>query len=157
MIQTADRDRKADWVRLNAAFVREEQTGEDDPRLLNKDLNHHFGKAFDFLVEKPACQLLLWYEAEEAVAFVTIVTYPSAWSGGWAVFVDDLYVLPAYRRRGIATALLQAVDHHAQEIGAKRLQLLVSPDNPAHALYAGQGYAGMALDFLLKYPAREES
>lgn len=157
MIQKAAINQKSDWVRLNRAFALEELTEEDDPRLKSKDLTQHFSDAFDFLLDRSECQLLLWYEDSIAVGFVTIVTYPSAWNGGWTVYVDDPYVLPDYRRRGIATALLQEVDRYAGEIGAKRIQLLVSPDNPAHTLYAKQGFAGVPLDFLLKYPLKDKS
>lgn len=152
MIICATTAHKADWVELNQAFYREEQTGESDPRLKASDLKRHFEDAFDFLIASDASQLLLWYQAGVAAGFVTLVKYPSAWSGGWAIFVDDLYVLPQYRRQGIATAFFHYIDQCAEQLGARRIQLLVEPHNPAKALYHKQGFRGITLDFLIKHP-----
>lgn len=59
------------------------------------------------------------------------------------VFVlNDLFVTPAGRRRGVATALLQAVEAHAWALGASRLSLNVALGNPeAQALYTARGWA----------------
>jgi ribosomal protein S18 acetylase RimI-like enzyme len=49
-------------------------------------------------------------------------------------------VLPAYRGRGVGTALLRALEHEAREQGIKRLSLSVEGDNPAAALYKRLGF-----------------
>jgi [ribosomal protein S18]-alanine N-acetyltransferase len=52
-----------------------------------------------------------------------------------------LAVDPAFRRRGIGTALLRAVIAEAQMTGIADLHLEVRANNPAVALYTEQGFA----------------
>lgn len=52
-----------------------------------------------------------------------------------------LGVRPAWRRRGVATALLSGVEADAGSRGAAKLHLEVRADNPAHALYDAAGFA----------------
>ncbi len=53
-----------------------------------------------------------------------------------------LMVAGAHRRRGIASALMLAVEEWAREAGVRKLELHVFPHNaPARALYAKLGYA----------------
>jgi GNAT superfamily N-acetyltransferase len=55
--------------------------------------------------------------------------------------LQDVEVLPAHRRRGAATSLTQAAEHHARERGHCRLRVTVSVDNDAaQALYRRLGY-----------------
>ena len=79
--------------------------------------------------------------------------YLVAWNGGDAVGhaylaltpppeIQDMYVVPELRSRGIGTALLSAAEDEARARGAARLTLTVSVEN-AHArrLYERHGYA----------------
>ncbi len=55
--------------------------------------------------------------------------------------LNDLYVDAGARRRGVATALLEAARRHALATGAVRLVLETLPDNaPAQALYRKLGW-----------------
>ena len=55
--------------------------------------------------------------------------------------IHDLAVVPAYRRRGIGRALLEAVESRACEHGCGKLTLEVIEDNArARALYASCGF-----------------
>ena len=61
-------------------------------------------------------------------------TTPEAW-------VPDLVVLPAYRRRGFARALLDACVTEARHRGCHTLKLESGDDRQeAHALYAANGF-----------------
>lgn len=54
--------------------------------------------------------------------------------------VNALGVAPAYRRRGVARALMEAAAQIAVSMGSARLGLAVEPDNqPAVALYGALG------------------
>ena len=68
--------------------------------------------------------------------------YPSFTSIGAARLwiVNDLFVVPAARGRGVGQALLNAAKAHAVETRAKRLLLSTAHDNPAQKLYESAGY-----------------
>lgn len=56
------------------------------------------------------------------------------------VCLDDIYVVPEYRRDGIATKLFEAVEQWAREQGAARLELHTWDFNQgAIALYCAMG------------------
>ena len=56
-------------------------------------------------------------------------------------FLEDLYVEPESRRRGIATAFLRHAEQFARGTGAERVTLATAHDNmPAQALYRRLGY-----------------
>lgn len=56
------------------------------------------------------------------------------------VFLENIYVLPAYRRRGVATRLFVEIEHWAKEQGAVRLDLYVWDFNKnALAMYQALG------------------
>ena len=62
--------------------------------------------------------------------------------GGLRGFIDDLFVLPAARGRGIAAGLLAAARAGATERGVRALHVEVGSDNDtARRLYVRGGYA----------------
>jgi len=85
------------------------------------------------------------YLAESASAEVMGFTqlYPSFCSVamGPLVYLYDLYVAPAFRRRGVAEALMMAAREHALGLGAVRISLETQQVNlGAQALYEKLGY-----------------
>lgn len=70
---------------------------------------------------------------EEAVGWVQLVTiYPEVG------YINQLYVLEAYRKRKLGTALVQRAHIQALELGLKRMVLI--PSNMAIPLYRRLGY-----------------
>jgi ribosomal protein S18 acetylase RimI-like enzyme len=66
--------------------------------------------------------------------------------------VTDIYVDPAFRRRGVARALLEHIDGVAQAAGAPNIILLTDFDNEtAQATYRACGYANWALAMKKRY------
>jgi GNAT superfamily N-acetyltransferase len=62
--------------------------------------------------------------------------------------ITDLYVTPAFRRRGCGRALVAATTRWASERGAERVAVHVSPRNPeAQAFWRAEGY-GAHMDVL---------
>ena len=51
-----------------------------------------------------------------------------------------LFVEPAYRRNGVAHALIARVAAHAKTIGSPMVELSVRADNPAQLLYQQSGF-----------------
>lgn len=97
-----------------------------------------------FITERLALQesviFLAENEAGEALGFTQL--YPSFTSVGarriWVL--NDLYVSPDARGKGVASALLNAARSHAAATGARRLDLSTANDNPAQKLYESHGY-----------------
>jgi len=55
--------------------------------------------------------------------------------------LEDLYVAPSGRRRGVASALMRHAENFARETGAERLTLATAHDNKkAQSLYQRLGY-----------------
>ena len=81
-------------------------------------------------------------EDEEGPPIGFTQLYPSFTSVGagrlW--ILNDLFVIPAARGRGVGRALLDAAKAHADATGAKRLVLSSAHDNPARELYESLGY-----------------
>lgn len=62
------------------------------------------------------------------------------------LILNDLFVIPEARKRGIAKALLSAATDYARQIGASRLSLSTANDNLiAQALYEADGWVREAL------------
>lgn len=76
-----------------------------------------------------------------ACGFITASVMPASLALGTAWSIRDLYVAPAYRRTGIARALLQQVIDDAREAGAQRVSLQTETGNtPALTLYTEAGF-----------------
>ena len=74
---------------------------------------------------------------------IAMVRYrPSVWSGALDAYLEELYVAPALRRRGIGRALLAATMAAAREAGATRIDLGTGEtDTAARALYESCGFS----------------
>jgi ribosomal protein S18 acetylase RimI-like enzyme len=66
--------------------------------------------------------------------------------------LNDLFVLPAARRRGVGTALLNAAKEHAAQTGAVRLVLSTAVTNTAaQAAYERDGWKRETTFFQYEY------
>ena len=75
----------------------------------------------------------------QAVGFAVLFHYYSTWQGP-GIYLEDLYVRPEFRKRGIGTALLAQVAHTAQEENCRFVRWAVLDWNqPALDLYASLG------------------
>lgn len=91
--------------------------------------------AWDFL-KNDSCFLLLAHVAGEPAGYLLAVRIPKADARVGFLFVDELYVLPAFRRRGVARALVERAQALAAELGLAGVRLLARPENtPARRLY----------------------
>lgn len=79
-------------------------------------------------------------KAGDAIGFTQL--FPSFTSVGvgriWVL--NDLYVVPAARGKGVGSILLEAARAHAKATGSKRIELSTAHDNPARKLYESHGY-----------------
>lgn len=71
----------------------------------------------------------------------TLLSYPRYAASTSEAYVERLVVSPAYRRHGLAHALLEAAEDHARRAGKRTVGLHVSENNmPALGLYEAHGY-----------------
>ena len=83
------------------------------------------------------------FVAEHAGAVVGMVTASERYYTSWAgctLYIQDIYVDPAWRGRGIGAALLGCVAALALERGSPLIELTVREDNPARGLYGRLGF-----------------
>lgn len=79
--------------------------------------------------------------AGEALGFTQLYPSFSSVSARRIWVLNDLFVAPAARQRGVARALMERARAFAAETGALRLVLETAEDNrPAQALYESLGY-----------------
>ena len=101
----------------------------------------HSLEAWDWL-RSESCFLLLALVAGRPAGYVLAVRIPKADERVGFLFVDELVVLPAFRRQGVARALLRRLQALVEEIGLAGIRLLVRPENgPARSLYRTLGFA----------------
>jgi len=74
------------------------------------------------------------------IGMATLVErYYPAWVGPMLV-VDDMFVKPQHRRRGVGKALLARAAAEALQRGAPFIELMVRAQNPARRLYESVGF-----------------
>ena len=77
--------------------------------------------------------------------------------GGRDAFIDDLYIRPAFRDRGLGAAALQRLREEAEAMDVRAIHLLVARTNPrAEALYRRSGFQELPYKFMsVALPPRE--
>lgn len=77
----------------------------------------------------------------------------TGWNGP-VIFLQDLFVEAAYRRRGMARALTARIAALACELGSPIVELTVRSDNPAQAFYRKNGFTPLpqCLTYVLAGP-----
>jgi ribosomal protein S18 acetylase RimI-like enzyme len=88
----------------------------------------------------PLCLAWLVRIADATVGYVVLTLGFSLESGGRDGFIDELFVAPAVRGRGIGAKVLALIDQEARARDLKRLYLEVGHDNPARGLYRRAGF-----------------
>lgn len=85
-------------------------------------------------------RLLLVCEFDGAIAGAVQLDWDTPPNQAHRAEVRKLLVHPAYRRRGIARRLMQAVEHHARALPRQLLTLDTRTHDHAEPLYASLGY-----------------
>ncbi len=98
------------------------------------------------------------FVAEDGAAVIGMATCSRRSITGWngpVIFLQDLFVEPAHRRRGIARALMARVAAFACELGSPIVELTVRADNPAQIFYRRNGFAPLphCMTYVLAGPA----
>lgn len=78
--------------------------------------------------------------ADATIGYVVLTLGFSLESGGRDGFIDELYIAPPARDRGLGAKVLALIECEARAQGLKRLYLEVGHDNPAQGLYRRAGF-----------------
>lgn len=123
-----------DFVRELAAFEREPDAVQATPTALAHAL---FG-------DHPAAEAVIAEIDHEPVGFALFFHNFSTWAGRRGLYLEDLYVTPAARGRGVGKALLRHLAALAVERGCARFEWAVLDWNAdAIAFYRAMGAVGL--------------
>lgn len=99
----------------------------------------------------PLCLAWLVRIADATVGYVVLTLGFSLESGGRDGVIDELFVAPSVRGRGIGAKVLALIDQEARARDLKRLYLEVGHDNPARGLYRRAGFVDHRRYLMSKY------
>lgn len=128
-------------VELTRAYARDEQA-------LGRDLDSSVIDALpEALRSHPATLAFIAWADCGAVGQATCLLSLSTFAAKPIINIHDLNVIPGFRGRGVAKALLDAVTEEAQARGCCRVTLEVSATNArARHIYAEAGFRGARED-----------
>ena len=94
-----------------------------------------------FLADPALGRAWLLRDGDAAVGYFVLTLGWSLEYGGRHAFVDELFVLPSHRGRGLGRRALEVLDEACGELGVHALHLEVEKDNfPAAELYRKRGF-----------------
>ncbi|WP_034302807.1 N-acetyltransferase [Herbaspirillum sp. RV1423] len=100
----------------------------------------------DELRKRPAVHVFLAFDGDQPAGFANCIEGFSSFACKPLLNIHDFAVAPAYRGRGIARQLMQAVETCARELGCCKITLEVLEGNTvARSLYAACGFVGYEL------------
>ena len=86
--------------------------------------------AFEALLADPSLGRVWLMESDSAVAGYAVATFVFAMEyGGMVAFLDDFFVRPEFRDRGIGTSALAQIRDAASSLGSRALFVEVAGDN----------------------------
>ncbi len=89
----------------------------------------------------PGHALFVLDRHHEPVAFLWLVTHENGWTGERSGYINNLFVAPSQRGRGLAKFLLEQTEVYYRQQGIYRIRLEVTGDNEvAVGLYRSRGY-----------------
>jgi ribosomal protein S18 acetylase RimI-like enzyme len=120
-------------IELQRAFYRDEEYPYD-PVVAEKAIRD--------LIASPSLGALFVVEASDRVAAYLVLTFGySLEFGGRDAFVDELYVAPAARKKGLGTSALDVAEQACRAAGVRALHLEVERTNlEAKSLYDRRGF-----------------
>ncbi|MGA8302681.1 MAG: GNAT family N-acetyltransferase [Thermoplasmata archaeon] len=91
-------------------------------------------------LDRDECVIFVAESGRRAIGFTLLYPLFSSLSLRPTWVLNDLYVLPEHRRRGVAARLLIEAREFARATGAEYLTLETARENPAQRLYEAEGW-----------------
>lgn len=89
----------------------------------------------------PPVQALMILRDQEAVGYLLIASFWSNEFGGRTLYIDELFVQPSWRGKGVGTESLMLLQYWSESKGVQRLSLEVNRGNArAESLYRRLGF-----------------
>ena len=106
----------------------------------------------DFFADSKLGQTWIFLEGETFAGYIVLTLGYSFEYHGREAFIDELYVEPPFRRRGIGRKAMQFVEERAREMGVRAIHLEVDPGNDsASELYRRAGYEDHDRNLMTKW------
>jgi ribosomal protein S18 acetylase RimI-like enzyme len=119
----------ADMLYWRATGQERSPAGTPLPERYRSELNH------------PGLQVYAYETEGRFVGWISLAYIPKVSRCHGHVYVDELWVAPEFRRRGIAAKLMGEADRLCKELDASGIRLYVNTENPgARALYEKCGF-----------------
>jgi GNAT superfamily N-acetyltransferase len=96
--------------------------------------------ARDGFGKDPQFAVLIAERAGAPVGFALYTYNYSVWTAARGIFIEDIWVVPAERRGGVARALMAALARECLAKGYRRIDLNVLDWNPARGFYKRLGF-----------------
>lgn len=129
-VRTATLQDRAPLEALWLTFL-EEQAALDDSLTIADDAIERWHNDFSGWVERDRRHIVVAEAGGTLAGFAAAVRWspPPIFAYAREAYLEDFFVAPAYRRRGIGTTLYQAVREWAASWGAERIRLSVLAEN----------------------------
>ncbi len=112
-------------------------------------------EAVEGLLQNPTYGLAWFIEVDaHPVGYIVMSFDYSLEFGGRNAWIDEFFIQPDARGRGLGAKVLEFFDHAAREAGARAVHLGVSPGNRAINLYRRHGFRDNHGRILTKMLAR---
>ena len=154
MLREADAKDKLAWVRLNKEFMNFEIQDGDLWNHVDEAKDEELANVFDEALKKPEHITILMIELPngDVIGFANLMTIFSVWAGGFALIIDDLFLVPEHQGRGYGRQVMKEIEDYARGKGYKRLQFQSEETNPAaKAFYKKLGYQPADMSFYVRY------
>ena len=144
MIRAMEQKDRQTYLRLSGQFYASEAVAHAVPE-------EHFQRTFAEMMRSNAYVLGYLLEEEgEAAGYALLARTFSAEAGGQVVWIEELYITPDFRGRGLGSAFLQYLEEHLPE-GVTRLRLEIAPDNQgARSLYLRKGFTPLPYEQMVR-------
>lgn len=141
MIRRITKDDRAVYLRMAHDFYHSSAVDHPIP-------DAYLERTFDELMRSDAyAEAYLFEDAGQIAGYALLAKTWSQEAGGETVWVEELYILPEYRGRGLGSAFFAFLRAH---LHPARFRLETEPDNlRAKALYARQGFRPLPYDSMI--------